>query len=46
MSWKISFDPAKRERTLHDRGLDFLVYSMRKANEREIAAYRQQFEEG
>ena len=92
MRWKISFDPAKRERTLRERGLDFLdarpvfegetftfvderrdygetrrisvgflagrmvvvgwvrrrnvrrVFSMRKANEREIKAYRQQFE--
>lgn len=91
MRWKISFDPAKRERTLRERGLDFLdakqvfegetftfvderrdygetrrisvgflagrmvvvgwvgrrnvrrVFSMRKANEREIKAYRQQF---
>ncbi len=94
MSWKIAFDPAKRLRTLRERGLDFLdtklvfegetftfdderrdygevrritvgflasrmvvvgwvargearhVFSMRKANEREIKAYRQQFEEG
>ena len=94
MSGKITFDPAKRERTLHERGLDFRhaklvfegetftfrdqrrdygearritvgflagrmvvvgrvarggarhVFSMRKANEREIKAYRQQFEEG
>ena len=94
MNWKITFDPAKRERALHERGLDFLdaklvfegetftfrdqlrdygearrvtvgflagrmvvvgwvarggacqVFSMRKANEREIKAYRQQFEEG
>lgn len=93
MSQKITFDAAKRERTLRDRGLDFLdarlvfegetftfvdqrrdygetrritvgflagrmvlvgwvargkarhVFSMRKANEREIKAYRQQFEE-
>lgn len=93
MNWKIAFDPAKRERTLRARGLDFLdaklvfegetftfdderrdygesrritvgflagrmlvvgwvardndrhVFSMRKANEREIKAYRQQFEE-
>ena len=94
MNWKIIFDPAKRERTLRTRGLDFLdakrvfegetftfddgrrdygeirritvgflagrmvvlswvardndrhVFSMRKANERELKAYRQQFEEG
>jgi len=94
MSWKITFDLGKRERTLRERGLDFLdvrlvfkgetftfddkrrdygerrqitvgfladrmvvvgwvarskarhVFSMRKANEREIKAYRQQFEEG
>ena len=94
MTWKIIFDPDKRERTLHERGLDFLdaalvfegetftfvderrnygatrritvgfladrmvvvgwvargkarhVFSMRKANEREIKSYRQQFEEG
>ena len=94
MNWKIIFDPDKRERTLRERGLDFLdaalmfdgesftfdderrdygerrqitvgflagrmvvvgwvargkarhVFSMRKANEREIKAYRQQFEEG
>ena len=91
---KITFDPAKREKTLRERGLDFLdaplvfegetftvvdkrrdygetrritvgflagrmviigwvargkarhVFSMRKANEREVEAYRQQFEEG
>ena len=91
---KITFDPDKREQTLHQRGLDFLdaplvfdgetfsfvdvrrdygetrritvgflagrmvivgwvargnarhVFSMRKANEREVEAYRQQFEEG
>jgi uncharacterized DUF497 family protein len=90
---KISFDPAKRETTRQERGLDFLdvgkvfegatftfadtrrdygearcitvgfldgrmvvvgwveragarhVFSMRKANEREIKAYRQQFAE-
>ena len=90
---KITCDPAKREATLHGRGLDFLdarrvfegetltfadtrrdygetrhitvdflagrmvvvgwveradakhVFSMRKANEREIKAYRQQFAE-
>ena len=94
MPWKIIFDPAKRERALRERGLDFLdaglvfegetftfddrrqdygerrritvgfvagrmvvlgwvsrgnarhVFSMRKANEREIKAYRQQSEEG
>jgi len=94
MTWKITFDPVKRERALRERGLEFLdarlvfegetftyedrrrdygetrritvgflagrmvlvgwvarrkarhVFSMRKANEREIAAYRQQFEEG
>ena len=94
MIWKLIFDPDKRERTLRERGLDFLdaklvfegesftfnderrdygeirritvgllagrmvvvgwvargrarhVFSMRKANEREIKAYRQQFEEG
>jgi uncharacterized DUF497 family protein len=94
MRWKITFDPAKRERTLRERGLDFLdaglvfegetftfdddrrdygerrrvtvgflagrmvmvvwvrrartrhVVSMRKANEREIKAYWQQFEKG
>lgn len=94
MPWRITFDPAKRERTLRERGLDFRdarlvfegetftfddarrdygearritvgflagrmvfvgwvarsgarhVFSMRKANEREIEAYRQQFEEG
>ena len=94
MNWKITFDPAKRERALQERGLDFIdatlvfegetftfrderrdygetrritlgflagrmvvvgwvarggarhVYSMRKANEREAKAYRQQFEEG
>ena len=94
MAWKITFDPAKREWTLRERGLDFLdarlvfggetftfddrrqdygerrritvgflagrmvvlgwvargkarhVFSMRKANEREIKAYRQQFEKG
>ena len=93
IAWRITFDPAKRERTLRERGLDFLdaglvfegetftfddarrdygeprritvgflagrmvvvgwvargrarhVFSMRKANEREIKAYRQQFEE-
>jgi uncharacterized DUF497 family protein len=94
MNWKITFDPAKRERALRERGLDFgdagLVFagetftfdderrdygerrrittgflagrmvivvwverdkarhvvSMRKANEREIKAFRKQFEEG
>ena len=94
MTWTITFDPAKRERALRERGLDFAdaarvfggetftfddarrnygearritvgflagrmvvvswvargstrhVFSMRKANEREIKAYRQQFEEG
>lgn len=94
MSWAITFDPAKRLKTLRERGLDFVdanlvfagdtftfddvrrdygesrritvgflagrmvvvgwvargkarhVFSMRKANEREIKAYRQQFEEG
>lgn len=94
MAWAISFDPAKRERTLHARGLDFRdavfvfegetftfadrrrdygeprnitigflagrmivvgwvprgrtrhVFSMTKANEREIEAHRQQFEKG
>jgi uncharacterized DUF497 family protein len=25
MSWKITFDPAKRERTLRERGLDFVL---------------------
>ena len=92
MPWTISFDPAKRARTLRERGLDFRdaglvfegetftfadkrrdygetrnitvgflagrmivigwvprgrirhVFSMRKANERETKAYRQQFE--
>jgi len=92
MPWTISFDPAKRARTLRERGLDFRdaafvfagetftfadqrrdygetrnitvgflagrmivvgwvprgrirhVFSIRKANEREIKAYRQQFE--
>ena len=91
---EITFDPAKREKALRERGLDFLdallvfqgetftvvdrrrdygetrsitigflaermvivgwvargrsrhVFSMRKANGREVEAYRQQFEEG
>ena len=94
MKRKITFDPAKRERALRERGLDFRdaalvfegetfsfvddrrdygetrritagflagrmvvlgwvargkarhVFSMRKANEREIEAYRQQFAPG
>ena len=58
MPWTLICDPAKRERTLRERGLDLLdarlvfdgearhVFSMRKANEREIKAYRKQFEEG
>lgn len=94
MKRKITFDAAKREQALHQRGLDFLdaalvfegatfsfiddrrdygetrritvgflagrmvvvgwvargkarhVFSMRKANEREIEAYRQQFAQG
>ena len=50
----ITFDPLKRQKTLQERGIDFVdaievaarhIISMRKANEREQARFKEQLKE-